>query len=361
MPTGHIVYGVDGTLRAVGFDQDRLTITGSPVPVVEGVLTKPLGAAVFAVASSGSLVYLEAASGSGARRELVWVERDGSEKHVGFADGAPTWPRLSPDGTRAAFLSASDVWVVDLARGTPSRVTNTGGVAFVVWHPDGRRVLFTSAREGNARLFLQSADGTGTAEPLPFAASGGALSPEGWTSDGRIVVTQQGPTTTGFDIGILSASGERVEPFLATRANEDSFTISRDGRWIAYESDSTGQYEVYVERFPEGGERRAISAPEGGEDPVWSQTGTELFYRRLKDKAMMAVPIVTTPTLSAGSPKMLFKGDYYDGGRTPLRRRSRRPPVPRVQEPGAADVGPAPRLILVQNFFEELKRLVPAN
>ena len=148
VPTGHIVYGVDGTLRAVGFDQDRLTITGSPVPVVEGVLTKPLGAAVFAVASSGSLVYLEAASGSGARRELIWVERDGSEKHVGFADGAPTWPRLSPDGTRAAFLSASDVWVVDLARGTPSRVTNTGGVAFVLWHPDGRRVLFSSAREG---------------------------------------------------------------------------------------------------------------------------------------------------------------------------------------------------------------------
>ena len=361
VPTGHIVYGVDGTLRAVGFDQDRLTITGSPVPVVEGVLTKALGAAVFAVASSGSLVYLQAASGSGARRELIWVERDGSEKHVGFADGAPIWPRLSPDGTRAAFLSASDVWVVDLARGTPSRVTNTGDVAFVLWHPDGRRVLFTSAREGERRLFLQSADGTGTAEPMPFATSGAdALSPEGWTSDGRIVVTQQGATTTGFDIGILSASGERVEPFLATRANEDSFTISRDGLWIAYESDSTGQYEVYVERFPGGGERRPISAPEGGEDPVWSQTGTELFYRRLKDKAMMAVPIVTTPTLSVGSPKVLFKGDYYDGGgrHYDVDREGRR--FLTFKDP-AVSVGQAPRLILVQHFFEELKRLVPAN
>jgi Tol biopolymer transport system component len=330
--------------------------------VVEGVLTKPLGAAVFAVASSGSLVYLQAAGGSGARRELIWVERDGSEKHVGFADGAPTWPRLSPDGTHAAFLSASDVWVVDVARGTPSRVTSIGDVAFVLWHPDGRRVLFTSAREGKRRLFLQSADGTGTAEPLPFATSGAAtLSPEGWTSDGRIVVTHQGTTTPGFDIGILSASGERVEPFLATRANEDSFTISRDGRWIAYESDSTGQYEVYVERFPEGGERRPISAPEGGEDPVWSQTGTELFYRRLKDKAMMALPIVTTPTLSVGSPKMLFKGAYYDGGgrHYDVDREGRR--FLTFKDPAAVSVGQAPRLILVQHFFEELKRLVPAN
>ena len=174
-------------------------------------------------------------------------------------------------------------------------------------------------------------------------------------------MTQQGPTTTGFDIGILSASGERVEPFLATRANEDSFTISRDGRWIAYESDSTGQYEVYVERFPEGGERRPISAPEGGEDPAWSQTGTELFYRRLKDKAMMAVPIVTTPTLSAGSPKMLFKGDYFDGGgrHYDVDREGRR--FLMFKNPAAASVGQAPRLILVQNFFEELKRLVPAN
>ena len=292
MLTGHIVYGVDGTLRAVGFDQDRLTITGSPVPVVEGLLTKPLGAAVFAVASSGSLVYLEAASGSGARRELIWVERDGSEKHVGFADGAPPGRPVSRWHTRGVFECERRVGGRSGSR-TPSRVTAIGGVAFVLWHPDGRRVLFASAREGEMRLFLQSADGTGTAEPLPFAASG-ALSPEGWTSDGRIVVTQQGPTTTGFDIGILSASGERVEPFLATRANEDSFAISRDGRWIAYESDNTGQYQVYVERFPEGGERRAISAPEGGEDPAWSQTGTELFYRRLKDKAMMAVPIVTT-------------------------------------------------------------------
>lgn len=250
--------------------------------------------------------------------------------------------------------------MIDLARGTASRVTHTGDVAFVLWHPDGRRLLFSRSTEGKMRLFLQSADGTGTAQPLPVAVSG-ALSPEGWTSDGRIVVTQQSATATGFDIGIVSASGDRVEPFLSTPANEDSFTISPDGRWIAYESDNTGQYEVYVERFPGGGDRRAISAPEGGEDPLWSQTGRELFYRRLKDKAVMAVPISTSPTFSAGPPKMLFRGDYFDtGGRHyDVDRAGQR--FLTFKELAATSGGPAPRLILVQNFFEELKRLVPTN
>jgi serine/threonine-protein kinase len=359
VPSGHIVYAVDGALRAVGFDQDRLTIIGSPLPVVDGVLTNPFGSAFFAVARNGSLVYVSGSTG-GARRELMWVERDGREKPVGFVDGSPMWPRLSPDGTRAAFVSANDVWVIDLARGTPSRVTSIGDVAFVLWHPDGRRVLFSAGGGGKMRMFLQSADGTGIAEPLPVAVSG-ALSPEGWTPDGRIVASIQSATTTGFDIGIVSASGERIEPFLSTPANEDSFTISPDGRWIAYESDSTGQYEVYVERFPEGGDRRAISAPDGGQDPLWSRTGTELFYRRLRGKvATIAVPISSSPTFSAGSPKMLFEGDYFEtGGRQyDVDREARR--FLMFKNP-AAGAGPPPRLILVQNFFEELKRLAPTK
>jgi hypothetical protein len=184
---------------------------------------------------------------------------------------------------------------------------------------------------------------------------------EGWTPDGRIVASIQSATTTGFDIGIVSASGERIEPFLSTPANEDSFTISPDGRWIAYESDSTGQYEVYVERFPEGGDRRAISAPDGGQDPLWSRTGTELFYRRLRGKvATIAVPISSSPTFSAGSPKMLFEGDYFEtGGRQyDVDREARR--LLMFKNP-AAGAGPPPRLILVQNFFEELKRLAPTK
>jgi serine/threonine-protein kinase len=360
VPTGHILYGVDGTLRAVPFDQDRLSISGNPVPVVEDVMVKATGAAVFAVAGNGSLVYLTSPPSTGARRELVWVERDGRETHIAFADGAPAWPRLSPDGTRAAFF-ARDVWVVDLARGTPSRITDTGNINFVFWHPDGRRVLFATFTNGKMQMHLQSADGSGKPEPLAFVSKvGSAVSPEGWTADGRIVAAYTTPQQ-GFDIGILSPGSDAIQPFLSTQSNEDSLTISRDGRWIAYESDRTGQYEVYVERFPEGGDRRAISAPMGGEDPVWSHSGTELFYRRLKDKAMMVVPVSTGAAFTSGPATMLFQGNYYEtGGRQyDVDREGRRFLVFKNVSP-PSDSAP-PRLILVQNFFEELKRLVPTN
>jgi serine/threonine-protein kinase len=359
LSTGHILYGVDGALRAVAFDQDRLRVSGNPVPVVEGVLVKDSGAAMFAVAGNGSLVYVEDRTGTGSRRELTWVERDGRETHVAFADGSPGWPRLSPDGTRAAFV-AGGAWVVDLSRGTPSRVTDVGPVTFVFWHPDGRRLLFAAPKDLGMQMYLQSADGTGKAEPFGFTSKIGIVSPEGWTADGRIVASYT-TSTNQFDIGILPLSGDAIQPFLNSQSSEDSLTISRDGRWIAYESNRTGQYEVYVERFPEGGDRRAISAPIGGEDPVWSHSGTELFYRRLKDRAMMVVPVTTGAAFTSGPAQMLFQGNYYDtGGRQYDVDREGRRFLLFKNVSRSSDSAP-PRLILVQNFFEELKRLVPTN
>ena len=142
VPTGHIVYGVDGTLRAVSFDQDRLTITGSPVPVVE-VLTKQLGAAVFAIAGSGSLVYLKAAIGSGARRELIWVERDGREKHVGFAG---RYSKLAATVARRRTRCVSQC---------ERRVGDRSGS----WHAESRdphwrcRVRFVASRRATGAVF----------------------------------------------------------------------------------------------------------------------------------------------------------------------------------------------------------------
>ena len=196
------------------------------------------------------------------------------------------------------------------------------------------------------RLFLQSADGTGTAEPLSVAVSG-ALSPEGWTSDGRIVVTQQSATTTGS----TSVSCRRA----ATASNRSSAhqpmkTASRFHRTVA---------GLPMSVLASRGLCRALSrrrrppshfCPEGGEDPLWSQTGRELFYRRLKDTAVMVVPISTSPTFSAGSPKMLFRGDYFDtGGRHyDVDRAGQR--FLTFKELAATSGGPTPRLILVQNF-----------
>jgi hypothetical protein len=218
--------------------------------------------------------------------------------------------------------------------------------------------VFSGIENEKRYLYSKSADGSGAAEKLPYGEAR-TLSPEGWSADGRLVVSYQEPNTSGFDIGIMSPGFDAIQPFLKTPTNEDSFTLSRDGHWIAYEGDSTGQYEVYVERFPEGGDRHAISAPEGGEDPVWSYDETELFYRRLKDKAMMTVPI-KMPAFTAGTPKTLFQGDYWEaGGRNyDVDKDGRRFLLFKNVAQGEAS---APRLILVQNWTEELKRLAPSG
>jgi TolB protein len=234
---------------------------------------------------------------------MVWVDRDGNEELAGLVESG--YLRLSPDGTRVAFTSGGEVWMFDLARRIPSPVTDMGGVTFILWHPDGERVVFTSAISGTWELFITSADGTGTTEQLPVEGAI-AFSPEGWTADGRLVLSYQTLDSDGFHIGILSSEDGAIEPFLATPDSEDSLAVSPDGRWIAYESDRDGQYEVYVEKFPERGSRQAISAPGGGRDPIWSLDGTELFYRRYDDAMMAATITETNSILSPGVSHKLF-------------------------------------------------------
>ena len=170
--TGHIVYGVAGTLRAVAFDLGSREVTSDPVPVVEGVAIKASGAASFDLSETGSLVYVSGAAATGVTRTLVWVDRDGREEPIALAPAAYGWARVSPDGTRLVFSIAepdnTDVWVSDLTRpGTRSKVTTDPGAdAFPVWTPDGEQVVFQSLRDGQPGLFQKAADGTGQVEPL---------------------------------------------------------------------------------------------------------------------------------------------------------------------------------------------------
>ena len=171
-PTGHIVYGVGGTLRAVSFDLDRLAVTDpNPVPVLDGIFTKDSGAADFDLASDGSLVYV-AGQGTGVgERTAVWVDRQGNELPLNVPARQHFGPRLSPDGTRLAVfildLENIDVWVSELARGTLSRLTDDPALDLSpLWTPDGERVVFASNRDGPWGLFWVAADGTGEAEHL---------------------------------------------------------------------------------------------------------------------------------------------------------------------------------------------------
>jgi serine/threonine-protein kinase len=168
VPTGHIVYGVAGTLRAVAFDLGRLEVRSDPVPVLQRVVTKPSGAASFSVALDGSLVYLAGDYQSGTARTLMWVDRQGREEAIKAPPRSYASPRISPDGTRVAVDASDqeqDIWIWDLRRQTLTRFTfDPAYESSPLWTPDGRRIVFSSARAGAANLFWQAADGTGPVE-----------------------------------------------------------------------------------------------------------------------------------------------------------------------------------------------------
>ena len=368
-PTGHIVYGVAGTLRAVGFDLDRLEVTTNPLPVLDGVMTKDSGAANFSLSRDGTLVYVPGSGVSGLQRTLVWVNREGREEPLELDPGLYIWARVSPDGTRVAVemlgpAGRAEVWTADVARGTLSILTPDPAVDRApLWTPDGERVVFRSVREGLAGAFWKAADGRGTVEPLLTDEDARQLTPNAWSLDGSELLVDYLAPNTGRDIGVLSMDGERSwRPLLDSVAMERGAALSPDGAWIAYDSDVTGQNEVYVERFPDLGSKQQISTG-GGRHAVWSLDGSELFYRDLSGSRMMVVPIDTEPTLTLGTATVLFEETYSQGGS----RRYDLAPDGRflmIKQAGAAteDAASAPdQIVVVEGWFEELKRLVPTN
>ena len=368
-PTGHIVYGVGGTLRAVGFDADRLELTSNnPVPVVENVETRG-SAASFALARNGSLVYVTGAgSGVGAQRSLVWVDREGREEPLAMPLGPYQNPRVSPDGLRVAVdvldPENSDIWIHDLVRGTETRLTTDPANDFApLWTPDGGRVVFTSDREGQPALFLKHADTPGDAEQLGTSSDRAGIAPTSWSDEGQTLLFWE-VGATGSDIGLISMEGDRAtELLLDTEFFETTPAISPDGGWMAYDSNEAGQSEVYVQRFPTLGGKQTIST-DGGRQPLWSPDGRELFYRA--PSGMMRVPVLETePTFRAGTPEVLFETQYYFPGAA--RTYDLAPDGQRflIVKEGAvtddADTSAQTQIVLVENWFEELKRLVPIN
>ena len=370
--TGHIVYGVGGTLWAVGFDPGRLQLMSrNPVPVVENVNTKASGAGNFGLSADGSLVYVWGHGNGGAERMLVWVDRQGRETPVDLPPRAFQGPRLSPDGGRLAVHidggseGGFDVWVSDIARGTLIRLTTNPAADVVpVWSPDGMRVVFSSQREGSWGLFSKAADGTGDAEQLLILDEAQDLRAYSWSPDGGTIVFEYAMPGTGRNVGALSVEGDRAwEALLDTEANEDGPAISPDGRWLAYASDETGSPEVYVQRFPELGGKVAISR-ETGRHPVWSPDGHELFYESpaSQPRRLMVASVDLGERLGVGATEHLFEGDY--SARAALREFDLAPDGERFirlkRGTVTADAGAsASRIVLVQNWFEELQRLVP--
>lgn len=238
-----------------------------------------------------------------------------------------------------------------MARGTLSRLTTYSGQDQApLWTIDGQHVVFGSDREGQDGLFWKAWNGTGDVERLVTREPTGGVWPSAWSQDGsRLVFTES--SAGSLDIGVLPMDGDRAAKVLIkTEFNEGYPTISPDGGWIAYESDTSGQFEVYVQRFPNLGDRLLVSTG-GGIQPLWSPDGRELFYRSPDGRRVLAVPVETGRGFSAGTPAMLFEGSYFQRGGYDV--------APNGHRFVIVKQGDAPEIILVENWFEEFKQRVP--
>ena len=358
-PTGHLVYAADGALRVLRFDLGRLETTGDPVPVLEGVLTKVTGVADFSLSENGSLVYVPA--GSVTRGRLVWVDRGGIRSPIEGED-VYGFPRLSPDGTRVALGIQSeeggiDIRIRDFERGSDTRLTVQGTNIYPVWAPDGVTVTFASSRGAAYDLFSRPADLSGDTELLITTTA--TKIPGSWSPDGQVLVYYEVNPTTLRDIWMLPGDGDPA-PFLVTPFNERAPRLSPDGRWMAYVSDQSGESNVYVQRFPDGGRVIPISTG-GGSEAVWSRDGRALFYR--SGSQMLAVEVDTTAVdLNVGRPSVIFEGTYDTD---PFALGNANYDVSldgeRFLMVTGASAGAISELTVVQHWFEELKRLVPID
>ena len=371
LPTGHLVYALGDTLLAVAFDVDRREVTGGAVPLVQGVARALLGgAANFGISETGSLVYLGGGAAEGVARTLVWVNREGHEEPLASPPLPYRAPRVSPNGTRVAVdvvgPEGGDIWIHDLSRETETILTTDPADDYgPLWTPNGEWVVFTSTREGQVGAFQKRVDTPGDAERLMAESEGTAvLQSTSWSADGQTLIFWEisGTGATNTDIGLLSMEGDRArELLLDTEFNEAVPAISPAGDWIAYDSNETGQDEVYVQRFPGLGGKVPIST-DGGRQPVWAPDGSELYYRG--PRGMMVVPLLETEsTLRVGDPSVLFETQYFfylsqrtydiapDGQRFLM-----------VKEAETGDEGAVPTQIhVIQNWTQELLERVPIN
>jgi serine/threonine-protein kinase len=366
--SGHLVYAAEGTLRAVAFDLARLAVVGTSVAVLPGVQTTATGAANVAVAADGTLVYIPGGMATGPRSTLVWVDRQGQETPLPAPPRSYVYPRLSPNGTRLAFYIGDqelDIWLWDLSRPTLTRVSSDPGLEnYPVWAPDGRQIFFSSERSGGRNLFAQAADGTGGITRLtesPNTQYPTSLSPDGT----RLVFTEIATATPAGDVLQLRLDGTRaVTPLVHTPFNERNGEVSPDGRWLAYDANDSGRFEIYVRPFPDVTKGVSQVSTDGGTRPLWARNSRELFYLA-PTGALMRVGVVGGSTWAATAPTKLFEGRYgaaaFHFGRTyDVSPDGRRFLMIKEHAPGDASATPA-SMVVVLNWLEELKRLAPTR
>jgi Tol biopolymer transport system component len=374
LPTGHLVYAQGGLLFATTFDPERMS-AGGPVPIVEGVRRSEggqTGAAHFSVANTGSLVYLPGpTSGSSAPGDVALIDRTGGVEKLKAPSGAYQVPRVSPDGKRVALgiddTRGANIWIYDRSTASSIRQLTFGGRnRFPVWTSDGQRIAFQSDREGDTGIFWQRADGTDTAQRLTKPDQGVSHIPESWSRTGERLLYGAN-TGTSFSLWTMSVPDKKAEPFNQMKSVFPfNAVFSPDGRWVAYASYPTSvaidnpnaNTGIFVEPFPSTGAKSRIWSR--GLHPLWSPDGKELFY---VSGELFVVTVTTARGFEFSSPVQVPRSFQLSGPSSP-RAYDIMPDGQRfvgIVSSGQGQTGTSAQIQVVLNWFEELKRQVPAK
>jgi Tol biopolymer transport system component/predicted Ser/Thr protein kinase len=355
---GYLLFWRGGSLMAQPFDPAKLRLSGGPFPVAEEVgYNSNYYLASFSVSENGVLVY---DSGGVQNDQLVWLDRTGKPLGTVGEPGRLRVPSLSPDDKQVAVSRFDpkarnyDLWIIELGRGISTRFTfDPKDDSNPVWSPDGRNIAFSSNREGVSNLYRKRSSGAGKDELL--LKSGNNNFPTDWSPDGRFLLyTAPNPKTKG-DLWVLPDPGgtpgdKKPVPFLQTEFIEALGVFSPDGKWVAYQSDESGTFEIYVQTFPSTGAKWQVSKS-GGTNAKWRRDGKELFYLSADGK-MTVVEVKTSATFQRGSPQPLFEvrgTDFF--GRYAVTRDGQRflitTPV--------GEAGPTPTTVVI-NWMAGIKR-----
>jgi len=363
LPTGHLAYGLEYEIWVVPFDLDKLEVTGNASRLIEGVSRGP-GIAQFAVSDSGTLVYIPEPPAS--KRTLVWVDMQGEEEPLPFEPRIYNTINLSPDGRKVALTVVThgdeDVWIIDLVRGDQIPLVDNKFWDFHPhWGSNGQKIFFSSIRNKKYDIYAIEANGS-EEDAFVFSEPNRSTYVSSVSTDGKTVIYEI-DSGVNSDVAALSTEGEGVSKPLLTKKNMEGNTkISPDGKWLAYESNESRQFEVYVCSFPGGGQRKQVSQ-NGGLDPLWSPDSREVFYR--SGDTIMAASISTKPELNVGIPRILFEDKYAlsgsgsglswdidSGGKRFLMAKD-------YIDSSAEEGDTLPKINVIKNWLEEVKQKVP--
>ena len=373
VPTGHIVYMSEANLMAVPFDAGTLQKHGEAKTLVLGLAqalnalnsSQNSGAGQFVVSPSGTLIYASGSTFPDVETHLTWVDRRGNRELLTQLD--KKWIvslRLSPDGRYLAYRTKgrfSELWVHDLTLGTARRITRDGQVFHLCWTPDGTRLTFAYSKAGNPNIFWKPVESSSAAEPEPLVASAYNLQPSCWTPKGDMLLFVESNPKSSHDIWVYRKDSREKAPLLNADYDEDYPAISSDGRWLAYCSDETRRSEVYITSMSKPSKGVSITS-DGGIAPIWAPGDHTLYYWNLEWTKLMAIEVLALePEIKVGKPHEMFTFPTFgitwvrsydisrDGSRFLIIGRSESKPFE------------VTRLNLVQNWFEELKRLCPTG